>query len=165
MLQRVILTTPSPPEVMQVERGSWTAPWTVASFLPSFNLHVSGDNPLKLISFFLSLPPPEVGHSVRDRWPVRYSNFSLRLTFLSYVSDLYTGHPISGSHVKPRWLLVCVFIGCVLGNTNLELTVITRVELSSLIMLHLFIVGGGGRGSTVSKVLCYISEGRWFYPS
>jgi hypothetical protein len=130
MLQSVILKTPSTPEIMQVERRSWSVPCD-CRILPS-HPHSPCSWSQSFVTIFFSVPYLRVEHSVRDRRPFRSSQFCLGLTFLNYVSDLCMGHLKTGSHFKPRWFLACVFIGCILGNSNLELAVITRVELSSL---------------------------------
>ena len=40
-----------------------------------------------------------------------------------------------------------------------------QIEETFLKIIHKILFIGAGRGSTVVKVLCYKSEGRWFDPS
>jgi hypothetical protein len=78
-----------------------------------------------------------VGHSVRDRWPVRSLKFRLGLTFLNYVSYLCSARPVplDISGLVGFWK---VFIGCILENICQDLTGIRRVELSSLLIYWIY---------------------------
>ena len=50
-------------------------------------------------------------------------------------------------------------------NYHFSITVFILLLLVILLQPLLIISISGNRGSTVVKVLCYISEGRWFDPS
>ena len=86
------------------------------------------------------------------------------------------------------FLIVCVCLLCMIQKTNQApwgpMCTVSSQRVISVAMLHDTLIvtyltanglsaGGSGyfactlgaRGSTVVKVLCYKSEGRWFHPS
>jgi hypothetical protein len=97
---------------------------TVVSFLFILTLHARW-HPLKQ-TFFLSLPSPQEGYSMRDSWPVRSSKFRFGLG--SVKSAPGVGY----------WILVWVFYWVCLGNNSHDLMGTLRVGLSSLVTCCIF---------------------------
>ena len=85
--------------------------------------------------------------------------------FDSYIIRiLYTGcAKIKKIFRRQRVTMTCLYADRKKGGTKLAL--VRNFALIIFIIIIIIIIIIGDRGSTVVKVLCYKSEGRWFDPS